>query len=113
MESKKAARLREMLLKSSKEELIELIMGATALTFATFPWFELVLKAKLKITERKAETASIKAEAYREKLLAIPESECTSENPEAVKLMCDINRYNAEYMRHLQKSIALEKEIYG
>lgn len=113
MESKMAAKLHEMLLKSSKEELIEIIMSAGRLTFATFPWLELVWKAKLKTAEGKAETARNNAEAYRKKLLAIPKAECSSSNPEAIKLMCDINRCNAEYMRYLRKCIALEKEIYG
>ncbi len=113
MESKKAARLHEMLLKSSKEELIELIMEAAHLTFATFPWFELVGKAKLIVTDQKIETVRAKGEALRQELLKIPKSECTASNQEALKLMCDIKRNNGEYMRLMQKSIALEKEIYG
>lgn len=113
MTIKTATELHEMLLKSSKEELIELIMKAAELTFATFPWIELLGKAKLIVTERKMETVRVNGEALRKELLAIPKSKCTASNQEALKLICDIKRNNYEYMKLLQKTIKLKKQIYG
>lgn len=113
MKSITAAELLETLLKSSKEELVELIMSAFELSFTTFPWLELAKKAKLTVIDHKMENTLAKGKVLRAQLLEIPEAERFSSNQDVLKLMCDINRNNDEYMRLLKKSITLNKEIYG
>lgn len=108
MRSKKAAELHEMLLKSSKAELIEIIMNAFKLTYATFPWIELVGKAKIIIIEQKLEENRVKGEELRKRLNLLSQSDA-----EFLELMLDIRKNNDEYMKLLNKSIKLEKEIYG
>lgn len=108
MRSKTAAKLHEMLLKSSKNELIEIIMEAFKLTYATFPWIELVGKAKIIIIEQKLEENRVKGEELRKQLNSLSKSDS-----EFLEVMLDIKKNNEEYMKLLNKSIKLEKEIYG
>lgn len=113
MINRSAAKVHELLQKCSKEVLIDLIIRAMNLTYATFPWQELIGNAKIAVIDRKIEEAKAKSDELRKQLDTLPENEKVLTNHNALQLMIDLKKSNDEYMKLLNRYIAIEKEIYG
>lgn len=113
MKSKKAAGLREVLLKCSKLELIELIIKAEGLTYATFPWMKLISEIRLNKIEALIDANLAELNRLNEKLRAVPEERRIISDDETRNILTAIHNNNTEYFKLQKKHDKIFKEIYG
>lgn len=111
--SKQIPTLYEVLQKCSKSELIDVILRAQRLTYATFPWIELISEIKLNSIEALIDANLAELNKLNEKLKAIPEEKRVISNDEARNIMIALHDNNKEYFKLQKRHDKVFKEIYG
>ena len=107
-------KLRELLKKCSKAELIEIAVEFSKYSVLTCRSpIEMVMLNKIQTIDKKIEENMARSEALSEKYNAIPDNERTLGNDYARNLMIERNNNTLEYLKLSKHRDKLEKEVYG
>ena len=90
-----------------------MIIRAQRLTYATFPWIELISEIKLNSIEALIDANLAELNKLNEKLKAIPEEKRVISNDEARNIMIALHDNNKEYFKLQKRHDKVFKEIYG
>lgn len=107
-------KLREMLKKCSKAELIEIAVEFSKYSISTFHSpIEIVILKKIDAIDKKINENMTRSKSLSERYKAIPENERTVGNDFARNLMIESNNNTLEYLKLSKQRDKLEKELYG
>ena len=110
--SKKAAELRDVLLKCSKAELIEVIIRAEGLTYTTFLWTRLVSEVRLDSIDKMIEENLSESKSLNEKLESIPAERRVISDNEVRNVMTALHKNNSRYFKLQLKYEKIFHELY-
>lgn len=105
--------LREVLGKCSKAELIEIIMKSSELTYATFPWMEIIAEIRLDQIEAEIKTILAEGKELTCKLKNIPKNQCNLADSETLQICIALNKNHKKWKQLNSKHDKICKEIYG
>lgn len=110
--NRKAAELRDVLLKCSKAELIEVIIRAEGFTYTTFPWTSFVSEVRADSIDKMIEENISEANSLNEKLKSIPAERRVISDNETRNVMIAIHNNNSRYFKLQRKKEKIFHELY-
>lgn len=110
--NRKAAELRDVLLKCSKAELIEVIIRAEGFTYTTFPWTSFVSEVRADSIDKIIEENISEANSLNEKLKSIPAERRVISDNETRNVMIAIHNNNSRYFKLQRKQEKIFHELY-
>lgn len=109
----KEKNLREVLEKCSKAELIKIIIKASKLTYATFPWIGIITGARLNGVEAKIDANLAESKELTHKFSEMAEAPQKYTNREVVETRIAIAKNHEDWERLNKKYDKISKELYG
>ena len=109
----KEKNLREVLEKCSKAELIEIIIKAKGLTFATSSWAEIIDEARLDEIESRIDANLAEGKELTHKFSKMVEKPHNYTHDEIMEIRVAIEKNHKEWKRLSISQDKLLKELYG
>lgn len=109
----KEKNLREILEKCTKEELIKTITRASKLTYATFPWMEIISEIRLNEVEAKINANLAKGKELSRKFSEMAANQHNYTNDEVLEIRIAIAKNHEEWKRLDGNYDKFFKELHG
>lgn len=109
----KEKNLREVLEKCSKAELIEIIIKAKGLTFATSSWAEIIDEARLDEIESRIDANLAKGKELTHKFSEMAKNSHNYTYDEIMEIRVAIAKNHKEWKQLDRKYNKISKELYG
>lgn len=109
----KEKNFREALKKCSRAELIEIIIKAKGMVFATTPWLEIIAEARLDETESRINVNLAEGEKLSCKLNEMAKNPHNYTNDDMLKIRIALAKNHKEWKRLNEKYNKVSKELYG
>ncbi len=109
----KEKNLREFLEKCSKEELIKIIMRASKLTYAAFPWIETIAETRLDEIEAKINANLFEGKELTRKFSEMAENQHNYSNKEVLEIRIALAKNHEKWKQLNSKHDKIFKELYG